>query len=304
MTPGETGQCGIFPGSLLWRAFDVADVGLLITGADRRIVYVNQTFTRETGYTLAEVRGQTCRVLQGPGTDPEDIRAMRAALDRGEGFSRVVLNYHKDGTPLHYRVRVSPVHEDGQLRWFIGVQEDHTAAHLAQRRLERWAYVDSLTGLGNRRAFDQAVDDALSGPAPVQLTLLDLNDFKRVNDQRGHQAGDALLIAVAERLRGTLPAHAQAFRLGGDEFAVVVRGEPVVSEDLLEWQLAQLDEGQLRVAIGSAAYPSEAGSFRALFRLADQRLYARKDGRGGRGGTRHVEGPFRAGEVAPVVGGT
>lgn len=273
---GQAAGPASLPQELLWKAFDAADVGLLITGPDRRILYVNATFTRETGYTLSEVQGRNCAFLQGPGTDPEDIQAMRDALDRGEGFSRVVLNYRKDGTPLHYRVRVSPVYDAGVLRCFVGVQEDYTDTHLAQRRLERWAYVDSLTGLGNRRAFDQAIDEALAQRAALRLILIDLNDFKIVNDQRGHQAGDELLIAVAECLTGLVNAPACPYRLGGDEFAVLLPAGQGGLENLLERQLSRLDGGRLRVSVGSASFPDEALNASELFRLADQRMYARK----------------------------
>lgn len=267
------------PGEVLWQVLDTADIGLLVTDAQRRILYVNGTFTRETGYSLAEAQGRTCRFLQGPATDPADILAMRSALDRGEPFSRVVLNYRKDGTPLHYRLRVRPLREGGEVRYFVGVQEDFTEAHAAQRQLERWAYVDSLTGLGNRRAFDEALAGYLDRREPVRLVLLDLNDFKRINDEQGHPAGDALLREVARCLAEKIPPPGTAYRLGGDEFAALLPSSLPALETTLEAALAQLGGGTLRAAVGWATLPDDATSVPALFRLADQRLYARKPAR-------------------------
>lgn len=276
---GATLGSAELPGELLWQVLDTADIGLLVTDAQRRILYVNETFTRETGYSLAEARGRTCRFLQGPATDPADILAMRRALDRGEPFSRVVLNYRKDGSPLHYRLRVRPLREGGQVRYFVGVQEDFTEAYAAQRQLERWAYLDGLTGLGNRRAFDEALAGYLARRDPVRLVLLDLNDFKRVNDERGHLAGDALLVEVARCLARQIPLPGTAYRLGGDEFAALLPPSLPPLETTLEAALAGLGGGTLRAAVGWAAFPDEATGAAALFRLADGRLYARKPAR-------------------------
>lgn len=139
-------------GELVWQVLDAADVGLLVTDAQRRIVYANATFTRETGYSFSEVVGRTCGFLQGPDTSPADIAAMSAALDQGQPFERVVLNYRKDGSVLWYKLRVRPLTVDGTLRYFVGVQEDFSEARAAHVQLEQLAYVDSLTGLANRRA--------------------------------------------------------------------------------------------------------------------------------------------------------
>lgn len=255
---------------------DTADIGLLITDATRRVLYVNRTFTRECGYTLDDIRGRTCAVLQGPGTDPRDIQAMREALDRGEGFSRVVLNYRKDGSVLYCRVRVSPVYERGELKYFVGVQEDYTETHVVMRRLEQMAYLDGLTGLGNRRAFDEAIERATALGRRVQLVLLDLNGFKDVNDRQGHQAGDALLNATGQRLSAAFPPPAQIFRLGGDEFAVLIPGEDAHAQSRAHEALRPLNRGTLRAAVGCACTPRDARTATDLFRLADLRLYVTK----------------------------
>ncbi|WP_155300285.1 sensor domain-containing diguanylate cyclase [Deinococcus kurensis] len=262
----------------IWRLLDVMDVGLLITDPARRIIYVNATFTRESGYTLDEVHGHTCAVLQGPATDPADIEAMRQALDQGEGFSRVVLNYRKDGRPIRYRVRVQPLYEGGILRYFVGIQEDYSETYAALERLGRWAHVDSLTGLGNRRAFDRALDQALADRTGVQLVLLDLNDFKQVNDERGHQAGDQLLVEVAQALTGVLDGEGSAYRLGGDEFAALLPPAAAPVDERLREALAALETEAVRAAVGVARAPDEARTAPALFRLADSRMYRQKVG--------------------------
>ncbi|GGS11322.1 hypothetical protein GCM10008960_41630 [Deinococcus sedimenti] len=264
------------PNEVVWQLLNVMDIGLLITDSARRILYVNEAFTRESGYRLEDVRGQTCAALQGPETNPVDIEVMRKALDRGEGFTRVVLNYRKDGQRMRYRVRVQPLYENGVLRYFVGVQEDYTEMHALLERLERWAHVDSLTGLGNRRAFDHALDRALEDASGVQLVLLDLNDFKLINDEQGHQAGDRLLVGVAQTLTGVLAGEGSVYRLGGDEFAALLPLAATHVATRLHGALASLRPESVSAAIGLAHAPAEARTASALFRLADSRMYEQK----------------------------
>lgn len=282
------------PLSDLWAVVEAAGTGILVTDARRRIVFVNSTFTQETGYGLDEVLGRSCTFLQGPGTDPQDLKAMREALDRAEAVDRVVLNYHKGGWPLRYRLRIRPVFVEGTLRYFVGVQEDYSAMHAAQEHLQTLAYLDSLTPLGNRRAFDADLNRLCAEGAPFELTLIDLNDFKQVNDQRGHPAGDRLLQQVAHTLKASLPAAATAYRVGGDEFAALLPGEhaqaaPAICE--LLGALGSLEGGTLRVGLGWASCPQEAAGPEELLRLADARMYADKaQAKGG-------EAPSRRGRI-------
>lgn len=258
---------------------ETANVGLVVTGAQRRIVHVNATFSGATGYTLEEVRGRTCAFLQGAETDPADIALTRAALDRGEPFERVVLNYRKDGRPLWYRLRVQPMFVDGTLQYFVGVQEDYSEAHAAQRELERLAYHDGLTGLGNRRAFDLQLNRLASGGQPFVLQLLDLNNFKQVNDQYGHPAGDALLQQVAACLTQVVQGEGTAFRIGGDGFALLFPGESGPrrgQETRLLDHLINPGGERLYWAMVTACFPGEAGDVEGVRRLADRRLYVQK----------------------------
>ncbi|MEF2277358.1 diguanylate cyclase [Deinococcus sp. YIM 134068] len=265
------------PAELVWSVLDAADVGLLVTDAERRILYVNATFTRETGYHPDEVVGHPCSFLQGPETDPADIAALRDALDRGEPIERVVLNYRKDGRTMWYKLRIRPIREGGVVRYFVGVQEDYSAAHAAYAELERLAHLDALTGLGNRRAFDARLAGHVAAGQPLTLLLIDLNDFKRVNDECGHPAGDALLAGVGRCLEELAPA--ASFRLGGDEFAVLLPGPvegAVPQAERILTALQRLEGGTLRMGAGLASFPSEAADVPALLRLADRRLYAHK----------------------------
>ncbi|MEY4983241.1 MAG: hypothetical protein RIR62_1507, partial [Pseudomonadota bacterium] len=164
--------------------------------------------------------------------------------------------------------------------------------HGARQTAEARALTDGLTGLGNRRALEMALDRALAEGGGFVLVHLDLDHFKPVNDRLGHAAGDHVLAAVARVLRGVTRAGDHVARLGGDEFVLVLRGLPDARR--LEGMLARLIRGvarpiryqgtpcrisaslgALRVPAGTAATPE------ALMQAADAALYAAK--RAGRG---------------------
>jgi diguanylate cyclase (GGDEF)-like protein len=151
------------------------------------------------------------------------------------------------------------------------------------------AHHDSLTGLANRRAFMDQLNDALVDPrrnAEPRVLLMDLNGFKEINDRLGHEIGDALLVAFAERLERSLPAETASARLGGDEFAVLVQagddqvratGEIAALHNALS---APLDiEGfplTIGVSVGVATAPGDGHTASDLLRAADVAMYKAK----------------------------
>ncbi len=155
------------------------------------------------------------------------------------------------------------------------------------RRLEHQSMVDALTGLGNRRAFDQALEEELArtrrARRPVGLVLLDVDHFKRFNDEHGHQAGDLALTEVAAVIAATARTEDRACRIGGEEFALLLPGagesEAVeVAERMRKGvQARRLPFGRVTVSIGVAVSDGSADG-RALLAAADERLYAAKEG--------------------------
>jgi len=167
-----------------------------------------------------------------------------------------------------------------QFAWLLD-QADRAVAELHCSAL-----LDPLTRLGNRRAFDQALDDAWATQPPnFGVALLDLDHLKQVNDLRGHPAGDRLLRQFAGALRGELPPDAQVFRLGGDEYAVLCGAEELGAvRAACRRAVARVRTGDFPEAgasLGSAA-AAEADSLGVLVRLADERLYAEKRRKGQR----------------------
>lgn len=148
------------------------------------------------------------------------------------------------------------------------------------------ALTDALTGLGNRRHFDERLrgelDRAELGARPLSLVLIDLNDFKSVNDRFGHEAGDDLLQAVAACLR----QGGEAFRFGGDEFALLLGGRSrqeageIVAAVRERFACIEIDGSPVRAAFGVATYhPAGAVTRDDLVRTADRALYREKERR-------------------------
>lgn len=174
------------------------------------------------------------------------------------------------------------------------LQQDVAQAAITHSALEWTSSHDALTGLPNRAPFRAALQRAIEETKPGQrgaLLLLDLDEFKRINDTMGHEAGDALLVAVSGRLAELVRAPNLVARLGGDEFGILL--STALSEDELEAFGARInvalsepfEHEQYRLhctaSIGLATFPDHATSASELLRYADLALYAAKDeGRG------------------------
>ncbi|MDF3063018.1 MAG: putative sensory box/GGDEF family protein [Microvirga sp.] len=192
-----------------------------------------------------------------------------------------------DGTELWLATR-STVRENAGER-VVGITFDITDRKLAEEQAWRAAHSDVLTGLANRAFFQTELAKALrqagENGGTVGLLLLDLDDFKTINDSYGHDAGDALLMEIAARINRDLGSGEFAARLGGDEFAVVLRGRGhdemlAIAESMLRALQRPIPYNDLalssRASIGIALYPDHDKAPAELMKDADMALYAAK----------------------------
>lgn len=194
------------------------------------------------------------------------------------------------GYPRNFQTIKVPWHKDGAIAGVIGIARDITERLAAEENLRWSAMHDMLTGLPNRRMLQDclgtAIEEAQGNGSIVAVLQVDLDHFKYVNDSLGHDAGDALLMHVAERLRACVAGGDTVARTGGDEFAIIMRNvaspeaADVAADKLLEQLCApQLHDGHLldcRASIGVSLYPMHGHNSEHLLKAADVALYRAK----------------------------
>ncbi|MDX9707468.1 MAG: PAS domain S-box protein, partial [Azospira sp.] len=193
----------------LSRALESSSNGVMITSStqlDHPIVYVNPAFERITGYTAAEVVGESGRFLVRDDLAQKGLAEIRAALrERREGYT-ILRNYRKNGQMFWNELSIAPVRdESGEITThFVSIINDVSERIAYEQQLEYHATHDSLTGLANRSLLhdriNQSILQAKRSGKLVGVLLLDLDRFKLINDGFGHAPADNLLKTVAERL--------------------------------------------------------------------------------------------------------
>jgi diguanylate cyclase (GGDEF)-like protein/PAS domain S-box-containing protein len=200
-----------------------------LRGDGPRIVYVNEAFSRLTGYGAGDVVGRGAGVLHGPATDRATLARMRAGLERGEPVNEVVLNYTRDGTPRWMDLSVKPMRDrNGRVSHLLAIERDISAHQAIERRVQDAATRDPLTGLAGRQAFladaGRAHAQAQADGRDFALLVLDIDHFRSINATHGHAIGDELLQQLAEAIREPLRGGDVTGRLSGDEFGVALLG--------------------------------------------------------------------------------
>ena len=269
--------------------------GVTITDSHQRVVYANEAFSLITGYGQDDILGKNMRVLQGPDTDPAIVRQMRQDISSGREFHGQILNYRKDGSSFWNLLTINPVRdESGTVLQFVGVQRDISAMVELNRQLEYESLHDRLTDLPNRRSLEihlsKSIARAKRNKTLFAVGLIDIDDFKPVNDTLGHEAGDRLLRELARRFASFMRKNDFIARLGGDEFIVVIEDlDPdeafaqvsVLLERLhhaVERDFEILPDQRISVGIsmGLSLYPDSGENGDALIRQADMAMYQSK----------------------------
>jgi len=271
---------------------------------DGRFTYISPSVEKLRGFTVAEVMAQPLEQVLCPGS-VEKAQAGIAAAVTAVGNGQPIPPYRdeleqpcKDGTTVWTEVTVSGIsNAQGAFVGLLGVTRDITERRDLEERLRRMAQYDPLTGLPNRALFSDRLGQALAaarrdGGARLAVAFIDLDGFKPINDDYGHDVGDALLVAVAARIRDGLRESDTAARIGGDEFVLLLPGvgEPatalMVAEKILRDIRQPVRIGDLSLSlsasIGIAVYPDHGEDELSLSRSADQAMYCvKREGRNG-----------------------
>jgi len=267
---------------------------IAITNRDGLIEYVNGRFCDITGYqpedvigrTLECMRGMTCTATEADDDLPTLISAQK------QDWEGEVECMRKNGDSFWSAITVSAVRDGrGNLINFVVSGVDITELKVASQRMQQLALFDSLTGLANRRLFldrlEQAINGARRHQRQVALLFLDLDQFKRINDTLGHDAGDLLLLTVADRLKSCVRGQDTVARLGGDEFTILLNDVrkshhvTVAAKNILRTLKApirlQNQEVIVSTSIGVTVAPSDSDEPETLMKNADLALYRAKE---------------------------
>lgn len=266
--------------------------GIAITDAQNRLVDINPSFTRITGYSKAELLGCDPKLLASGQHDAAFYQRMWAAISDDGFWQGEIWNQRKDGEVYPELLSVSVVHDQaGGVLNYIGVFSDISQFKAHEAELNRIANYDHLTGLPNRRLLTDRLEHAIAhlrrtGNA-LAVCYLDLDGFKPVNDRYGHAVGDRLLVKVSEALRQVLRGDDTVARLGGDEFVLLLTDfdKPDDCFALLNRVLDVISEPisigdqvhSLSASIGVTSCPPDIADPDALLRHADQAMYQAKE---------------------------
>ncbi|WP_434513495.1 putative bifunctional diguanylate cyclase/phosphodiesterase [Dechloromonas sp. ARDL1] len=270
---------------------DHASEAMMLTDSAQRILSVNAAFTAITGYAAEEVIGLTPTRLSAGHQGLTGHRNVWDFVAENAYWEGELWDRRKDGTLYPKQLRITAICEDGaNISHYVAVFSDVSESKAQAQRLEYLARHDPLTNLPNRLALDahllMAIDGAVPGIDRMALLVIDLDNFKTVNDSLGHPAGDRLLAELARRIGAHMDPARRLFRLGGDEFVIFI--EQMDSEEAV----AALADGLIKLisescdidghilhmtpSIGISLYPEDGRDGQALIRNADTAMYYAK----------------------------
>ncbi len=279
---------------LLSCVFEGSAEGMMITDAQNRIVMVNPAFTEITGYSPAEVTGHVPSMLHSDKHDDDFYREMWTSLERADSWQGEVWNRRKDGNLFVEWLTISTLRDkDGNIVNYLAIFSNLANKNAAEE-LNRLKQFDPLTGLPNQLLLEDRVKEAIRRASDnqehVALLFANLDNFHTVNELLGHEAGDRVLCAVAQRFGQVIDGHGTVSRLSGDTFVMALPALQSVNE-VEPFAVALLDSMQqpflvagetahLSARIGIAVYPEDAHDFSSLMQRADAALLdAKIDGR-------------------------
>jgi len=190
------------------------------------IVYVNKAFTELTGYSYDEVVGKNPRILQSGETDDTTKASIRESLESKTPIRTTIKNFSKSGKEYWLEISILPLkNEAGEVTHFVAIERDVTEQKKYEFKLDGLSKTDPLTGLLNRRGFNEIVKNELSRfkrtNSQFSICMIDADFFKKINDTYGHAFGDLVLKTLSDTFRNILRIQDSAARIGGEEFCII-----------------------------------------------------------------------------------
>ena len=259
-----------------------------------RVTTLNRALEQMLGYSRAEMLGRSYKDALAEEDIPRAHALLARVLENSSDNQFAAPFKRRDGSIGHFETRLTLFHDrQGQIAGCRGILRDTSEQMAYQNKLIDMAYRDPLTNLGNRKAFSEELQRSLElmqrQERCLALLYIDLDRFKQVNDQYGHDIGDALLISIAQRLQSSLRQPDHVYRLGGDELTVLLTDADAESAmKLAERLLSSLGQPFIddrlvidfvTPSIGIALFPQHAKQAESLIKAADIAMYEAKQQR-------------------------
>jgi diguanylate cyclase (GGDEF)-like protein/PAS domain S-box-containing protein len=257
------------------------------------IVYVNKAFTDLTGYTQQDVIGKNPRILQSSETNAETKKLIRQGLEQKSPVRATIKNYSKNGDEYWLDLSILPLKDSqGVVTHFVAIERDITEQKNIETNLEVLSRTDPLTGLLNRRAFDEFLENELSrfkrSGDIYSVLMLDIDHFKSINDQYGHATGDDAIQLITQLCQSNLRLHDQMARLGGEEFGVLLPYTDKINATKIATKIREIvattlistsstEDVTLTISIGVSEVSNKDINYTDALKRADDNLYKAKN---------------------------
>lgn len=273
--------------------FETSSEAIFVTDAQKRntIIMVNPAFTEITGYEAHEVLGKHPSLLTSSAHYDDPVHDMHFSLHEKGKWQGELMNCRKDKTQYPIWISISAIkNSEGEVTQYVSIFSDISERKKAEAALQHRVYHDELTTLPNRSFFLKRLEEyiAVSQKNKTQLALffVDLDRFKWVNDNFGHDVGNLLLVAVAQRLKQCIRSSDVVSRLSGDEFTLILPNllhtsiVKVIAERVVDSLSAPFHLSghvlSISASVGIAIYPQDGDDIQTLLKHADIAMYNAK----------------------------
>ncbi|AVI67351.1 diguanylate cyclase [Shewanella sp. WE21] len=273
---------------LFEKAIENISEGMFILDNEYRFVEVNEACCKISLRNRTDFIGNLLTFDLYPETFSTQIRTMLKQQGR---WANEVEAARGDNSHFHMELTIDAIYDElGELSHYVGVFSDISRRKQQEEELRKLTNNDLLTGLPNRSNLQVTLNNLVNREIAHALMVLDLDNFKRINDSLGHQIGDTLLKLVATRIKSLLPKNTSIYRLGGDEFAIVldkgsdISASAAIANRIIEGLKPAFDVSNeqlvLGLSIGIVLFPEDEQSEQALLRKADIAMYHAKSAGG------------------------